>query len=144
MVWRLCLILSLAKIVNMQLASIDFNQADLLFDFAVENRNPVPVHLSGMNYDLKIENQSLVSGVTAQSIEVKADATSHVQLPVSLKFDDLRKLPKAMRGKDSLVYQLVTRFNFNFPVIGNFAIPVSKQGEVPVPRLPGIRIKDVK
>jgi LEA14-like dessication related protein len=144
MVWRLCLILSLAKIVNMQLASIDFNQADLLFDFAVENRNPVPVHLSGMNYDLKIENQSLVSGVTAQSIEVKADATSHVQLPVSLKFDDLRKLPKAMRGKDSLVYQLVTRFNFNFSVIGNFAIPVSKQGEVPVPRLPGIRIKDVK
>jgi LEA14-like dessication related protein len=133
-----------AKVVNMQLTSIDFKQADLLFDFAVENRNPVPVHLSGINYDLKIENQSLVSGVTAQSIEVKADATSHVHLPVSLKFDDLRKLPKAMRGKDSLVYQLETSFKFNFPVIGNFAIPVSKQGEVPVPRLPGIRIKDVK
>lgn len=133
-----------AKLVNMQLASIDFKQADLLFDFAVENRNPVPVYLSGMNYDLKIENQSLVSGVTAQSIEVKADATSHVQLPVSLKFDDLKKLPKAMRGEDSLVYQLETSFNFNFPVIGNFAIPVSKQGEIPVPRLPGIRIKDVK
>jgi LEA14-like dessication related protein len=88
-----------AKLVNMQLASIDFNQADMLFDFAVENRNPVPVHLSGMNYDLKIENQSLVSGVTAQSIDVKAGATSHVQLPVSLKFDDLRNLPEVMNKR---------------------------------------------
>lgn len=133
-----------AKVTGTRLANITFEQVDLVFDLAVENKNPITLDLAGLDYDLKIENQSLVSGVTAKAVKLQANSTSPVQLPVTLKFDDLKKLPGELWKKDKLAYDLQTKFNFNLPVIGNYAIPVSKQGELPVPKTPSIKIKDVK
>ena len=133
-----------AKVTGTRLANITFEQVDLVFDLAVENKNPITLDLAGLDYDLKIENQSLVSGVTAKAVKLKANSTSPVQLPVTLKFDDLKKLPGELWNKDKLAYDLQTTFNINLPVIGNYAIPVSKQGELPVPKTPDIKIKDVK
>lgn len=133
-----------ASLTGVRLANINFEQADLVFDLAVENKNPVPIDLAGLDYDLKIANQSLVSGVTAQAIKIKANGTSPVKLPITLKFADLKKLPGELWNKDKFSYQLDTKFNLNLPVIGNYAIPVSKQGELPVPKIPEIKVKDVK
>jgi LEA14-like dessication related protein len=133
-----------AKLTGTRLANINFEQVDLIFDLAVENKNPITLDLTGLDYDLKIENQSLVSGVTAKAIKLKANSTSPVQLPVTLKFDDLKKLPGELWNKDKLAYDLQTTFNVILPVIGNYAIPLSKQGEFPVPKMPVIKIKDVK
>ena len=133
-----------AELTGMRLTNINFDQVDLVFDLAVENKNPVALDLAGMDYDLKIANQSLVSGVTAQAIKIKASSTSPVQLPVTLKFADLKKLPGELWKKDTFAYQLDTKFNLNLPIIGNYSIPVSKQGELPVPKIPKLAIKDVK
>ena len=133
-----------AKLTGTRLANINFEQVDLIFDLAVENKNPISLNLAGLEYDLKIENQSLVSGTTAQAIELKANSTSPVQLPITLKFDDLRKLPGELWNKDKIAYQLISQFNVDLPVIGNYAIPVTKKGELPVPKIPDIKIKDVK
>lgn len=133
-----------AKLTGTRLANINFEQVDLIFDLAVENKNPIALDLAGLDYDLKIENQSLVSGVTAKATQLKANSTSPVQLPVTLKFDDLKKLPGELWNKDKLAYDLQTTFNINLPVIGNYALPVSKQGEFPVPKKPGVKIKNVK
>jgi len=133
-----------AKLTDTRLANINFEQADLVFDLAVVNQNPVAINLAGLNYDLKIENQSLVSGVTAQGLEIKPASTSTVQLPVTLKFNDLRKLPGELWQQDRFAYQLDTKIVVDLPVIGNYAIPLSKSGELPVPKLPDIKIKSVK
>jgi LEA14-like dessication related protein len=133
-----------AKLTDTRLANINFEQADLVFDLAVENQNPIAINLAGLNYDLKIENQSLISGVTAQGLEIKPVSTSAVQLPVTLKFDDLKKLPGELWQQDSFNYQLDTEIIVDLPVIGNYAIPVTKHGELPVPKLPDIKIKGVQ
>lgn len=133
-----------AKLTGMRLANIDFDQAELIFDLAVENKNPIDLDLAGLDYDLKIANQSLVSGVTAKAIKIKASSTSPVQLPITLKFDDLKKLPGELWNKDNFTYQLDTTFNVILPVIGNYPIPVSKSGELPVPKMPQIQVKGVK
>jgi len=133
-----------AKLTDTRLENINFEQADLVFDLAVENQNPIAINLAGLNYDLKIENQSLISGVTAQGLEIKPASTSTVQLPVTLKFDDLKKLPGELWQKDSFAYQLDTKIVVDLPIIGNYAIPVTKRGELPVPKLPEIRIKGVQ
>ena len=133
-----------AKLTDTRLKNINFEQADLVFDLAVDNRNPVAIKLAGLHYDVKIENQSLLSGVTAQGVEIKPASTSTVQLPVSLKFDDLRKLPGELWQQDNFSYQLDSRFVVDLPIIGEYAIPVSKQGELPVPKMPKISIKDMQ
>lgn len=133
-----------ARLVGTRLANIDFKQADLVFDLAIENQNPVAIDLASLNYDLIIEDQSLVSGVTAQGLQIKAASTSNVQLPVTLKFDDLRKLPGELWNKDAFAYRLETRFVVDLPIIGNYAIPVTKTGELPVPKVPEIRVKGIQ
>jgi LEA14-like dessication related protein len=133
-----------AKLAGAHIANISFDKVDLVFDLEVENKNPIALDLAGLDYDFKVENQSLVSGVTAKAIKLKANGTSPVQLPVTLKFDDLKKLPGEIWDKDRLAYDLQTTFNIMLPIIGNYAIPVAKQGELPVPKVPDIKVKDVK
>lgn len=133
-----------AKLTDTRLANINFEQADLVFELAVENQNPIAIKLAGLDYDLKIENQSLMSGVTAQGLEIQPVSTSKVQLPVTLKFEDLRKLPGELWQKDRFNYQLDTKIVVDLPVIGNYAIPVSRQGELPVPKIPEISIQDIQ
>lgn len=132
-----------AKLTGTRLANINFEQADLVFDMAVDNRNPFAIKLAGMEYDLKIENQSLLSGVASQGLEIKPVSTSTVALPVTLKFADLKKLPGELSQQDTFDYQLDSSIVVDVPVIGNYAIPVSKKGELPVPRMPHISIKNV-
>ena len=133
-----------ASLTASRLTKINFEQADLEFDLAIENQNPVAINLAGLEYDLKIENHSLVSGVTAKGLEIKPVSTSTVQIPVSLIFDDLRKLPGELWQQDYFAYQLDTKFVVDVPVLGNIAIPVSRAGELPVPKLPDISIKSIR
>ncbi len=133
-----------AELTAVRLAGIDFEKADLVFDLAVDNRNPVAIDLAGLHYDLQIENHSLMSGVTAQGLQIKAASTSDVALPVTLKFDDLRKLPGELWQQDRVSYRLDTRFVVDLPVIGNYAIPVSRTGELPVPKLPKVSVKGIE
>ena len=133
-----------AQVTGVRLSNINFEQADIIFDLAVDNKNPVAIDLAGLDYDFKVENQSLISGVSTQAIKLNANATSPVQLPVTLKFDDLKKLPGEIWKKDNVVYDLNTTLNVMLPVIGKYAVPVSKKGELPVPRIPGIQLKDIK
>jgi len=130
-----------AKLTGMNLKSIDFEKAELLFDFAVENKNPVTLDIAGLDYNLIIAEQSLISGVTAKGVKLKANSTSPIQVPVTLKFDDLKKLPGEIWGKDNFDYKLDTVINVMLPYIGNYAVPVTKTGQLPVPKLPKISIK---
>ena len=130
-----------AKLTGMNLNSIDFEKAELLLDFAVENKNPVTLDIAGLDYNLIIAEQSLISGVTAKGVKLKANSTSPVQVPVTLKFDDLKKLPGEIWGKDNFDYKLDTVINVMLPYIGNYAVPVTKTGQLPVPKLPKISIK---
>ena len=133
-----------AQLTATRLANINFEEAELVFDLEIENQNPISINVERLNYDLKIEDQSLLSGVTAQGLQIKPASTSTVQLPVTLKFDDLRKLPGEIWQQDRFTYQLDTAFVVDLPVIGPYAIPVSKKGELPVPKLPTIRIATIQ
>ncbi|UCB53705.1 MAG: LEA type 2 family protein [Thiotrichales bacterium] len=133
-----------ARLVDTRLASIDFKQADLVFDLEIDNQNPFAINLAGLDYDLTIENHSLLSGVAAQGLVIKPASTSTVELPVTLKFDDLSKLPGELWKQDRFSYRLDTKFVVDLPVIGNYAIPVNKTGELPVPKLPDISLKGIQ
>ena len=133
-----------AKLTGTRLANINFDQADLVFDIAVKNKNPFSIPLSGLDYNLKIGGNSLITGVTGQGVKIKKSTTSNVALPITLKFDDLRKIPGELWKQDQLAYQLDTSINIKLPVIGNYAIPFSKKGELPIPKVPRIQLKDLQ
>lgn len=130
-----------AKLLGTRLTKIDFNQVNLVLDLAVTNKNPFSIPLAGLDYDFKIGGNSLVSGVTGQGLKIKKSSTSKVTLPVTLKFDDLKKIPGELWKKDQFSYQLDTSINIKLPIIGLYSIPFSKTGTLPIPKLPHIQIK---
>ena len=125
-----------AKLLGTRLTKIDFEQVNLVLDLAVTNKNPFSIPLAGLDYDFKIGGNSLVSGVTSQGLKMKRSSTSKIALPVTLKFDDLRKIPGELWKKDQFSYQLDTSINMKLPIIGLYSIPFSKKGTLPVPKLP--------
>ena len=82
--------------------------------------------------------------MTAKGLEIKPVATSTVQLPVTVKFDDLRRLSGDLWNQDRFAYQLDTEFDVDLPLIGSYTIPVTRSGELPVPRLPQVKITGLK
>jgi len=132
------------KLTAARLTNINFDQLELVFDLAIKNENPVALNLSGLDYELKIDHHSLLSGSNTQAMNVKAHSVSTVQLPVILKFDDLKKIPGKLWNKNKVSYELLSHFYVKLPVIGNYAIPVSKKGVLPVPKIPTFTINAVK
>lgn len=133
-----------AEIADTRLTGVSFDKADLVFDMIVDNPNSFALKLSGLSYDLAIEGRSLFNGEINRGLTLKANGRSNVKMPVSLKFNDLKKLPADIRDKDKVVYQLKSKITVNLPFIGNYDIHLVKRGEIPVPKLPAIKLKDVK
>ena len=132
-----------AELTATSLTYLDFERADLEIELAVDNPNPIALPLAGLEYDFRIENQSLVSGTTAQQTEIRARGVSPLTIPVSLKFEDLAALPGELLEGDTIEWQIDTAFNIQLPVIGSYPLKVSKSGQLPVPKLPEIELRSV-
>ena len=67
-----------------------------------------------------------------------------MEVPVTLKFDDLKKLPGELWKKDEVAYQFNTTITLNLPVIGNYDIRLENKGEIPLPKVPDVKLRAVK
>jgi LEA14-like dessication related protein len=123
---------------------LSFTGADLLFDLKIENPNPVGVRLSGLDYNLFIDNSSFLSGNQDEKIEIQARGESTVQLPITLEYRQVYKALRHLMDKNESTYRLDCGFHFNVPVLGDVRVPVSKEGQVPMIKLPRINLKDIK
>ncbi len=133
-----------ASLVGVKLTNLNFDQAELVFNIEVKNDNPFSINLDSLDYDFKIADNSLVSGISNQEIKLKKSSISSISLPVTLKFDDLKKIPGGLRNADQLPYLFKSNLNVILPIIGYFTIPVEQQGELPVPKRPTIKFKRMK
>src|SRR5690625_6132137 len=65
-----------------------FNEATLLFEFDVDNPNPVGLTAKRYNYDFLINNSSFVSGEHRDRVSISREATSTLEVPVTIKFTE--------------------------------------------------------
>ncbi len=132
-----------AELLGTRLTNINFDGVDLVFDVAVTNRNPFSLRMAGLDYEVVIAEHSFISGVMAQGLKLNKSSVSKVAVPVTLKFDDLRQLPGELWKADQFEYHVFTDIHLDLPVIGKYTIPVSAKGELPVPKMPSVRLQKV-
>ena len=132
-----------AQVVNAKLNGLSFSQADLLFDIQINNPNSIGVSLAGLDYGLKINDFSLFSGNKNDALTVEAQGTSTVQIPLSLKYEDIYKTVKTLTNQSKSIYAFEGGLSFDLPVLGKVRIPVSKSGELPLLRLPKVSVKSI-
>ncbi|MEL0585591.1 MAG: LEA type 2 family protein [Candidatus Thiodiazotropha sp. (ex. Lucinoma kazani)] len=132
-----------AKVTGVKVTSLDFDGVELAFDVNVTNPNPVGIDLAGLDYDLKLLGNSFVKGEQPMALSVAANGTSQVELPMRLGFGQLMSSYQKLQHASQAAYQLDLGLGFNIPVLGKMRVPISYQGEFPIPKIPDIKVKNL-
>jgi LEA14-like dessication related protein len=127
-----------------RLTKLSFDAADFLFDLKIRNPNPLGVKLAGFDYDFLINGNSFLKGRQEKEVEIEARGESTIQLPLSLRFVDLYQTFKSLRDQDISTYRLSCGFSFNLPILGLVNVPVSKEGNFPLLKLPKLDLDALK
>lgn len=127
-------------VVGAELTRTGFEGADLLFEFEVDNPNAVGLVLDGLNYRLRLNDKPLLNGRQDDRTEIAARTQSRVDLPVTIRYDDLIKVLETLDDSTSPSYELQADFQFAAPLVGTITVPVTKRGQIPLERFLRSRI----
>jgi LEA14-like dessication related protein len=131
------------SIADTRLTRLDFERANLAFGIEVDNPNPIPLSLAGLDYDLKLAGHSFASGKQTKQMRVDASAVSRFELPLSVAFNEVLQGIKQLEGMQSIPYELTTGLMIDVPLLGKLRYPVTTSGEFPIPRLPRITLQQL-
>jgi len=131
------------KLNQVKLTDFSFQDITLNFDLAVTNPNPFGIRLAGYDYDFGIQEQNFLSGDQTQDVQIIANQTSIVGVPVKIKFNELYQLFKAVQNQDEVNYQMKGHVHVTGPW-DILKIPFSTSGKFPAIKLPKIALADVK
>jgi LEA14-like dessication related protein len=132
-----------AEVKGVKLTQLDFNGVDLAFDVKVDNPNPVGISLSGLDYDLKLLGSQFLSGEQPMGMRLAAKDSSQVAVPVRLEFKQLLAAYQQLKSADKAGYDLDLGLGFDVPVLGNLRVPVSYSGELPIPKMPELKVRSL-
>jgi hypothetical protein len=120
---------------RLELVDLSFEHIDVDFVFDVENPNPVGIPLSRFNYALGFEDVEVLAGDDPNGVELRAEGTSEMALPVGFEFTGLYDLVEAVRGQDYIGFGLQGGFGFDTD-IGPVDIAFDEEGSFPALRTP--------
>ena len=121
-----------------------FSSVTLDFEFELENPNSVGITLAKVGYELELDGKPFVKGETTDKVELKAKGTSPLMVPVTVDFPKLgRALHVLLSSRDKLPYRLKLAVGVETP-IGVITLPKEIQGELPLPKLPEIRVAAIQ
>lgn len=131
------------KFKELSLNTIDFDAIDVDFVFDVDNPNPVGVPLERFAYALAFEGIEILSGDDPNGLELVADGTSQLALPVTLDFEGIYETVQATRGLDYVGFGLQGSFGFDTD-IGPVDIAYDEDGSFPAVRTPKIQLGQLR
>ena len=121
-----------------ELTGLSFSAADFMFNLKIRNPNHLGMKMAGFDYNFLINGDSFIKGKQDKGLQIAAEGESTVQVPVSLNFVDLYQGFQDLKDQDNSTYRLDCGFSFDVPVLGVVNIPVSKEGELPMLKLPKV------
>lgn len=122
-------------VTDVRLLGTTLTGADLLVEFRVDNPNAVRLVLDDIGYRLRLNGQPLLDGRRDQRTEIAANGRSTIELPLTLKFEDIYRVIRSFEGRQRPNYDLDADFRFDVPVLGAVTVPVTRRGEIPMDRL---------
>ncbi len=122
-------------VTGVKLLGTNLTGADVLVQFRVDNPNAVDLVLDGIGYKLRLNGEPLLTGRHDQQVAIAASGRTAVELPVTIRFEDLYRVVRTLQGRKDPEYTLDADLRFAVPVLGEVTVPVTQSGKVPVDRL---------
>jgi len=132
------------EITDIKLMNASFEKIDIALNVKVSNSYPFSASVPGFDYDLKINNSTFIKGDKELNQNINAFSDSIVEIPVSVNFFELYNTYKSLKNSNKSIYNLSGSIHVLVPILGKIKIPYEKQGELPLFKIPKIKIEGLR
>lgn len=133
-----------ARVDGVRVSGLDFEQARLLVDVAVDNPNPVSVQVAGLDYELRLGGESALSGASMEGSEIPARGSGMFSVPITLVYRDLYDSVTSLRGREEVDYAVDVGLDVEIPFLGKRRLSASTSDTLPLPRWPGVSVSGLR
>lgn len=113
------------ELKNVKVKELGMSDVKLLFNFSVQNPNPVEVAVDEIEYNLKLNGKDFTKGTLSENLKVGPESSVVIPLPVSFKYQDLFGNLSELLKSRKLDYEVDGSIN-----LGLLSIPYKKSGLV--------------
>ncbi|OAY62912.1 desiccation protectant protein Lea14 homolog [Ananas comosus] len=125
-----------ASLTDMSFKGMSRDAVTLHSEVSVTNPYSHRLPVCELSYTLKSAGRVIASGTMADPGWIAAAGeVTKLEVPVKLPYDFLISLMRDVGRDWDIDYQLDVGLTIDLPVVGNFTIPLSTQGELKLPTL---------
>ncbi|OHB59204.1 MAG: hypothetical protein A2167_07450 [Planctomycetes bacterium RBG_13_46_10] len=132
-----------ARMTGLKFEDVKLDSATLLFDIEINNPYPVALPLTNLDYGLSSGAESFLNGSAQLQTTVPAKSKKTVSLPASINYLEMLRALKGIRPGSKIPYKASLGLSVDTPSLGLIRLPIKKEGEVVLPTVSDINIKDI-
>ena len=132
-----------AKLMGLRFEGVKIDSATLLFDVEVDNPYGVALPLTNLDYSLSSGGGRFLSGDVKSQTTIPAKSKEVVALPAKINYVEMLKALKGIRPGSKIPYNAELGLSANTPVLGVMRLPLKKEGELVLPSISDINVKDI-
>lgn len=117
---------------------LSLTEGTFLFNFNVSNPNALGIKLSKISYNLRLNEKDFIKDSLEKGISIPAKGNAVMSVPITVRYTDLYSSLSEVLTTDAVNYALNGTVG-----VGPFSIPYKHQGELKLPKLPDISLKDI-
>ena len=133
-----------ARVAGVSLQDIDLTAVTLLFDVELKNPYSVPLPLVNLDYGLASGGKPFLDGEAPLQGAVPALSSKTVSLPAKVTYQQLLSVLTDVKLGSVVPYRANLGLSVDAPVVGALRLPLEKEGELPVPAPPDVKVQEIK
>lgn len=133
-----------ASVKGVALKGLDLKGATLAFDVEVANPYGVPLPVAALDASLASGGAPFATAASTDQGVVPAGGTRVFPLLTTVSFDALLKAVSGLRPGAVAPYAAELGVAVDAPALGRLRLPMRKEGEIPVPTIPDVSVREVK
>ncbi len=133
-----------ADIVNVSFQDLSLESITIVFDVDVKNPYSQPLPLANLDYSLASRGSMFMSGKADVQGTVPANGAKTIPLPAKVTFKELFSLLKDVRLGSVVPYNAEMGLSVDAPIVGKMRLPIKKDGQLPIPTVPDVEVREIK
>ncbi|MCU0726477.1 MAG: LEA type 2 family protein, partial [Planctomycetes bacterium] len=127
-----------ASLKGVRFGDLSFSKVGLDFDVEVTNPYEVPLPLLNLDYGLTTGRSQVLKGAAPLQGTIPAGQSKLLTLPAEVSILEVIRFVEGLRPGASVPYSADATLSVDAPILGKIPIPLTKQGELRIPSLPGL------
>lgn len=133
-----------ASLKGASLSHLSMDSVGLAFELEIQNPYPVDLPVLDLSYSLASSGNTFSSGSSRVGGTVPAGGSRSITLPLDIVPSELLRTLSSVRPGQVLPYEAQLSLGVDPPALAPIQLPLSHQGELPIPAPPSLSVASVE